>query len=97
MPEPVGMSFGFSLFSLVAFFPCSQWVSARAVPPPFTVGWAQWVLAVPDLLNGCLVCVSTTVGLSILCTDRVSTEQPFTSATERPLVSVEQAYFLSSY
>lgn len=31
MPEPVGMSFGFSEFSLVAFFPCSQWVGAVAV------------------------------------------------------------------
>lgn len=97
MPEAVGMSFGFSLFNLVAFLTCSQWVGAHAIPSPLTVGWAQWVLAVPDLLNGLLVCASATVGLSILCTDRVSTEQPFASATERPLVSVEQAYFLSSY
>lgn len=32
MPEPVGVSLGFSLFNFVAFFPCSQWVGAGAVP-----------------------------------------------------------------
>lgn len=35
--------------------------------------------------------------ISQFCVLTVSTEQPFTSTTERPLVSVEQAYFLSSY
>lgn len=38
--------------------------------------------AAPDPLNERLVCATAIMDLTILCTNRVSTEQPFTSATE---------------
>lgn len=38
--------------------------------------------AAPDPLNERLVCATAVMDLTILCTNRVSTEQPFTSATE---------------